>query len=97
LVEKITVAINIISSRPPLLFVTISIIVVSRKLNALTGRILSKSLMSSSWKLGIGINGIRVKRKIDAGSKAIRRLKAIDDALVTRTPFLKPFITNLIT
>jgi hypothetical protein len=39
----------------------------------------------------------KVKRKIEAGSNAIRRLNAIDEALVTRTPFRKPLITNVIT
>jgi len=47
--------------------------------------------------LGRGIKGISVKRKIEAGRRAIRRLKAIDDALVTRTPFVKPFITKAAT
>jgi hypothetical protein len=96
-VEKIMVAINIKSKRPLLLWVTISIIVVSRKLKAFEGRMFSKSLISSCWKLGIGINGIKVKRKIEAGSNAISRLKAIDDALVTSTPLRKPLITNVIT
>jgi len=93
--EKMIVAMNITRSQPPLLFVTISIIVVSRKLKALTGIMLSKSLISSSWKFGIGINGISVKRKIDAGNRAISRLNAIAEALVTRTPFRKPLMTNL--
>jgi hypothetical protein len=92
-----TVAINIIRSRVPLFTVTISTIVVSRKLKAFDGKMLSKSRINSSWKLGIGINGISVKRKIEAGSRARRRLKAIDDALVTSTPFVNPFTTNLIT
>jgi hypothetical protein len=96
-VEKITVAMNMKMRRLPLLLVTISMMVDSRKLKALTGKILSKSLISSSWKLGIGINGIRAKMKIDAGSRAIRRLNAIDEARVTRTPLRKPFIINLIT
>jgi hypothetical protein len=96
-VEKKIVAKNIKIRRPPLLFVTISMIVVSRKLKADTGRMLSKSSISSCWKFGIGINGIRAKRKIDAGRRAIRRLKAIEEALVTSTPLLKPRTTNLIT
>jgi hypothetical protein len=91
------VAINIKSSSPLLLWVTISIIIVSRKLKALEGRMFSKSFISSCWKLGKGINGINVNRKIDAGSNAMRRLKAIDDALVTSTPLRKPLITNVIT
>jgi hypothetical protein len=94
-VEKMTVAKNIIRRRPLLLRVTISIIVVSRKLNAFEGRMLSKSLISSCWKLGMGTNGISVKRKIEAGNSARRRLKAIYDALVTRTPFLNPLKTNV--
>ena len=56
-----------------------------------------RALINSFWKLWIGIKGIRVKRKIDAGNNAIRRINAIEDALVTRTPFWKPFKTNLIT
>jgi hypothetical protein len=96
-VEKIIVAINIISKRPALLFVTMSIMVVSRKLKASTGRIFSNSSISSFWKFGIGMKGIRVKRKIVAGRRAIRRLKAIDEARVTSTPLLNPLITNLIT
>jgi hypothetical protein len=43
------------------------------------------------------MKGIKLKRKIEAGSKASRRLNAIDEALVTSTPFRKPFITNVIT
>ena len=84
-------------SRPPLLCVTISMIVVSIKLYAFTGRMFSKSFISSCWKFGIGINGISVKRKIEAGRIAISRLNAIEEALVTSTPFLNPLITNLIT
>ena len=91
------VAMNINRRRPPLLFVTMSIIVVSINLKAFTGSMLSKSFNSSSWKFGIGINGISVKRKIEAGSRAISRLNAIDEALVTRTPFLNPFKTKPIT
>jgi hypothetical protein len=58
---------------------------------------LSKSLISSCWKLGNGIKGISVKRKIEAGSRAIRRLNAIDEALVTRAPLLNPFTTKVMT
>jgi hypothetical protein len=36
-----------------------------------------------------------VKRKIDAGRRAINRLKAIDEALVTSSPLRNPFTTNL--
>jgi hypothetical protein len=96
-VEKIIVAINIKRRSPLLLWVTMSIIVVWRKLKAFDGRIFSKSFISSCWKLGIGINGIRVKRKIEAGSNAIRRLNAIDEARVTKNPFRKPLITKVIT
>jgi hypothetical protein len=96
-VEKITVATNINSVSPLLLCVTISVIVVWRKVKALDGRMFSKSLISSCWKFGSGIKGIKLKRKIEAGSKANRRLNAIDEALVTRTPFRNPFITNVIT
>ncbi len=48
------VAKNIIRRKPSLLFVTISIMVVSRKLKASDGRIFSKSLISSpgNWELG---------------------------------------------
>jgi hypothetical protein len=41
------------------------------------------------------MKGISVNRKIVAGRIAIRRLKAMEDARVTRTPFLKPLITNI--
>jgi hypothetical protein len=39
--------------------------------------------------LVIGIKGISVNRNIEAGRRAIRRLKAIDEARVTRAPFYK--------
>jgi hypothetical protein len=97
LVEKIIVKINIKRSKPLLLWVTISIIVVSRKLKAFEGRMFSKSLKSSCWELGIGIKGMRVKRNIEAGSNAIKRLNAIDEALVTSTPLRNPLITKVIT
>jgi hypothetical protein len=54
-VEKMIVAININKSRLPLLFVTISTIVFSIRLKAVTGRMLSNSFISSCWKLGIGM------------------------------------------
>jgi hypothetical protein len=38
---------------------------------------------------------MRVKRNIVEGIIAIRRLKAMAEALVTSTPFRNPFITNL--
>jgi hypothetical protein len=57
----------------------------------------SNSFINSCRKLGRGINGMSVKRKIEAGSNAIRRLKAIDEALVTRTPLRNPFITKVTT
>jgi len=38
-----------------------------------------------------------VKRKIEAGNNAMSRLKAMEEARVTRTPFRKPLITKLIT
>jgi hypothetical protein len=56
---------------------------------------LSNSLMSSSWKFGRGMKGIRVKRNIVAGISARSKLKAIAEALVTSAPFWNPFITNL--
>jgi hypothetical protein len=96
-VENKIVAKKVISNSPPLLFVTISIIVVSRKPKAATGRILSKSFINSSWKFGNGTNGINVNIKIEAGRRAISKLKAIDEALVTRTPFVNPFTTNFST
>jgi hypothetical protein len=97
LVEKTMVATNMKRRNPPLFFVTISTIVVSRKEKAFTGNMLSNNLMSSSWKFGIGINGMRVKRNIVAGMSAMRRLKAMAEALVTSTPFWNPFITKFTT
>lgn len=74
---------NITISRVPLLFVMTSIMVVSRRSYAATGRKFSNSFTSSAWKFGTGMNGMSVKRKIDAGSSAISMLKAMDEALVT--------------
>jgi hypothetical protein len=91
------VATNINRRNPPLLIVTKSTIVVSRKEKAFTGNMLSNNLMSSSWKFGIGINGMRVKRNTVAGTSASRRLNAMAEALVTSTPFRNPFITKFTT
>ena len=89
------VAMNIKIKSPPLFRVITSTIVVSRKEYASEGIILSKSFISSWWKFFIGINGIKVIRKIEAGRRAINRLNAIDEALVTSAPLLNPFTTNV--
>jgi hypothetical protein len=83
---------NITTRNTPLLLVIISVRVDSRKTKALEGIIDSNNLISSLWKFGMGINGIRVKRKKEEGSRASRRLKAMEDALVTRAPFRNPLI-----
>jgi hypothetical protein len=85
---------NITSKKTPLLLVIISVRVDSRKSYALAGIIDSNNLISSLWKFGIGINGISVNRKKEEGRSARRRLKAMDDALVTSAPFLNPLIKN---
>jgi hypothetical protein len=51
-------------------------------MKALDGRIFSNKRISSCWKFGIGMKGIRVKRNIEAGKRASRRLNAIDEARV---------------
>ena len=89
------VAMNIKIKSPPLFRVITSTIVVSRKEYASEGIMLSKSFISSWWKFFIGINGIKVIRKIEAGRRAINRLNAIDEALVTSAPLLNPFTTNV--
>jgi hypothetical protein len=71
--------------------------VASTSVNTFSGNMFSKRSSNSVWKLGIGRNGIRVKRKMVEGRMAIIRLKAIAEALVTRAPFWNPLKRNKIT
>jgi len=89
-VEKNIVAMNIISSSPPLLFVTISMIVVSRKLKAETGSIFSKSSITSCWK-SVWDERDQCEQENWCRKEGHQEVEGYWGALVTSTPLLKPW------
>lgn len=61
---------------------------------ALSGSTSAKTLKSSYWKFSTGIKGIKLKRKIRAGNREIKRLKATEDARIETEPFCIPLKKN---
>lgn len=87
LVENRIVARKIKMSNPFLFSVMTSVSVFSRRENTFSGSRLSNRRSNSAWKLGMGINGINVNKKIIEGSNPNNMLNAMADARVTSEPF----------
>ncbi len=69
---------------------TISNTVYSTESQAESGMISLNKLNRVSWKLSIGINGMSVNKKINAGNRATKRLKLIAEERVVMAPFTIP-------